>query len=77
MDVVACSGAQDNRLSGGLDEYATALRSSVLPSSTRYLGLGGNQLTGAVPQAIFPPLFLLGALPAVVGGGFHMLKAGP
>jgi hypothetical protein len=56
LNLIACSGAQENRLSGSLDEYALALRSSILPSATRYLGLGGNQLTGAVPQAT-PPLF--------------------
>ena len=43
--------AQANKLTGTLEEYAAALGGAMLPSSTRFLGLGDNQLTGSVPQA--------------------------
>lgn len=42
---------QENELSGTLEEYSKALHNCTLPSSTRFLSLGGNQLTGSVPQA--------------------------
>ena len=40
---------QDNKLTGDLSAYAAALSRMQLPSSTRFLSLGGNQLTGEVP----------------------------
>ena len=42
---------QENQLSGTLDDYSRALHNCSLPSSTRFLSLGGNQLAGSVPQA--------------------------
>ena len=46
--------AQGNKLTGSLDEYAGALAGAMLPSATRFLGLGDNSLTGSVPQACAP-----------------------
>ena len=48
---------QDNKLTGDLSAYAAALSRLQLPSSTRFLSVGGNQLTGEVP----PELQKLGA----------------
>lgn len=54
--LVICT-LQDNKLTGDLSAYAAALSRLQLPSSTRFLSVGGNQLTGQVP----PELQKLGA----------------
>ena len=48
---------QDNKLTGDLSAYAAALSRMQLPSSTRFLSVGGNQLRGEGP----PELQKLGA----------------
>jgi len=41
---------QDNKLTGDLSAYTTALSNLELPSATRFFSVGGNQLTGEVSQ---------------------------
>lgn len=43
---------QDNQLTGTLDDYVTALSAAESPSAMRFLSLGGNRLSGGVPDAL-------------------------
>lgn len=39
-------------MTGTLDDYETALSAAESPSATRFLSLGGNRLSGGVPDAL-------------------------
>lgn len=43
---------QDNQLTGTLDDYLSALSAAESPSATRFLSVGGNRLSGGVPDAL-------------------------
>lgn len=43
---------QDNQLTGTLDAYVDALSAAESPSATRFVSLGGNRLSGGVPDGL-------------------------
>lgn len=47
-----CANMQDNQLTGTLDAYVDALSAAESPSATRFLSLGGNRLSGGVPDSL-------------------------